>query len=210
MVFSGVLITCQYVGGRSGYYAPEFSNAAGISGQLAWSEKLAAAGMTTNTAPANAGREGQPQPRNRQQHGRRHFREHRPDTGHHRWPGPLGPSQRNPERLLPVRRQSGLERSMKPRSSRQKSALSNGNRPFLKSVPVNSEEARRYKDILDDLIAEPTRLPQQRQHVARDDGASSSVRRQLHAGRAAAHHRCADRDRRSAVLRRGGRSSFSA
>ena len=38
----------------------EFSNAAGISGQLAWSEKLAAAGMTTNTAPANAGREGQP------------------------------------------------------------------------------------------------------------------------------------------------------
>ena len=52
---------------------------------------------------------------------------------------------------------------MKPRSSRQKSALSNGNRPFLKSVPVNSEEARRYKDILDDLIAEPTRLPQQRQ-----------------------------------------------
>lgn len=61
MAFSGVLVTCGFLGGISRYVEPAFSNAIGLPGRLAWSEKLTNGGTTTNSAPAaNVGQEGQP------------------------------------------------------------------------------------------------------------------------------------------------------
>ncbi|MCJ2067911.1 NAD(P)/FAD-dependent oxidoreductase [Methylobacterium sp. J-030] len=41
-----------------------------------------------------------------------------------------------------------------PRSPKQRSALANGSRPFLVTVPGSTEAARHYKSVLDEVEAE--------------------------------------------------------
>ena len=61
MAFSGVLVTCAFVGGISRYVEPAFSNPIGLTARLAWSEKMTTSGTTTNTASTPfVGRDGQP------------------------------------------------------------------------------------------------------------------------------------------------------
>ena len=45
-------------------------------------------------------------------------------------------------------------RIVSPRSSRQRSALANGSRPFLVTVPGSTEAARHYKSVLEEVEAE--------------------------------------------------------
>ncbi|WP_336490934.1 hypothetical protein [Methylobacterium nigriterrae] len=69
---------------------------------------------------------------------------------------------------------------MRPRTARQRSALANGARPFLKPVAVNSHEARFFKDVLASLEAERPAMSETQRQAARAFAALAVVQAQMH------------------------------